>query len=389
MGRILKIALILETSGGGSGRHVLDLAEGLVARGHAVTVVWSPVRADESFKARLFGLEGVRQVTVDLQRSVGLHDWAGLRALSRLLQAEGPFDILHAHSSKAGALTRLLPRRLPGARLYTPHALRTMDPAISRRGYRIYGGIERLLALRGDPIIAVSQAERAHAIALGLRPGQVTCIPNGADPVPGADRARARAEIGLGPEEFAVGFVGRMVDQKNPQLFVEALRAAARQAPNIRGVMMGDGPLMEAVRAQAEGLPIRFLGWCDAPALVYGLDTLCITSRYEALAYSFLEALQAHVPLVTAPVGGAEETVEEGRTGYVLPAEAPAEAYGAALARLAGAPELHRAFCAATADLARQRSIGAMVAATLDLYHRSLTQAEALPSHTAYPAKGG
>jgi glycosyltransferase involved in cell wall biosynthesis len=368
----LKIALILEPSGGGSGRHVLDLADRLSTRGHKVNVLWSPQRADDSFKDRLFSLNGVKNTPVVMERSVGLHDFAGLRALGQALTQEGPFDVLHAHSSKAGALTRLLPRRIPGVRVYTPHALRTMDPTISRRGLAIFGGIERMLAKRGDPIIAVSQNEREHAIQLGMNAEQVTCIPNGADPIPGAERAQARAEMGLSPETFAVGFVGRMAEQKNPMGFVEAIRAAVKHAPHIQGVMMGDGPLMDEVKQRAEGLPIHFMGWCDSPKLMYGLDALCVTSHYEALAYSFLEALQAKVPLVTSAVGGAEESVEEGRTGYVIPLEAPAEAYGEALGKLANAPELHQSFCKATAELAQKRSIGPMVDATLELYQASL-----------------
>ncbi|KUP93532.1 putative glycosyltransferase EpsD [Tritonibacter horizontis] len=387
MERMLKIALILETSGGGSGRHVLDLAQGLSERGHAVTVIWSPLRADDGFRDRLFEMNRVRNVTVDLHRSVGLHDLKGFRDLAKVLKNSGPFDILHAHSSKAGALTRLLPKRGP-VRIYTPHALRTMDPAISRLGYTIYGTIERMLALRGDPVIAVSQKERAHAVQLGLSPQQVSCIPNGASPVEGANRDRARAEMGLAPTDFAVGFVGRMVDQKNPQLFVEALRAATHHAPNIKGVMMGDGPLMEEVRTLAKDLPIELLGWCDAPSLIYGLDTLCITSRYEALAYSFLEALQAHVPLVTTPVGGAEETVQDGKTGYVLPQDPTPDALAAPLVSLATDPDRHRAFQEATAVLARERSIEKMVDATIALYQTSLTDFAVLPSHKAGQASG-
>lgn len=376
----LKIALVLETSGGGSGRHVLDLAAGLCARGHDVTVVWSSVRADQTFTTGLFALVGVKQVTVDMHRSVGLHDFMGLRDLSRVLRTEGPFDIIHAHSSKAGALVRLLPKRVPGIRLYTPHALRTMDPLISRKGYAIYSNIERLLARRGDPVIAVSQKEREHAINIGLSAQQVRCIPNGADPLPGATRDGARTEMDVGPDAFVIGFVGRMVEQKNPSLYVEAIRHAAAKAPNIQGVMMGDGPLMDKVRNQAQGLRIRFLGWCDAPSLVYGLDALCITSRYEALAYSFLEALQAHVPLVTAPVGGAEETVINGESGYVVTADSAPEIYGDMLARLAASPELHRSFCQSSAALAKQRSTDVMVDATLGLYQHSLPNSTISPS---------
>ena len=86
-----------------------------------------------------------------MKRAVGPSDWSSLRVLTKLVRETGPYDILHGHSSKAGALVRLLPRSLPGARIYTPHALRTMDPEISWPAALIYGSAERLLARAPTP----------------------------------------------------------------------------------------------------------------------------------------------------------------------------------------------------------------------------------------------
>ena len=130
----MRILLTLETSGGGSGRHVLDLAAGLSHRGHDVTFVWSPDRAEEKFVQQLQALRAVSSHPLSMRRAVGLNDVASLRALSNYICNESPFDILHGHSSKAGALVRLLPRNVKGARIYTPHAFRTMDPTLSRVG---------------------------------------------------------------------------------------------------------------------------------------------------------------------------------------------------------------------------------------------------------------
>ncbi len=116
----MRILLALEPSGGGSGRHVLDLARGLLDRGHDVTAVWSPIRAETSFASALAALLGERAIKLDMKRAVGPSDWSSLRVLTKLVRETGPYDILHGHSSKAGALVRLLPRSLPGARIYTP-----------------------------------------------------------------------------------------------------------------------------------------------------------------------------------------------------------------------------------------------------------------------------
>lgn len=365
--RLLKIALVLEPSGGGSGRHVLDLAEALAKGGHDVCVFWSSVRAEDSWVAQLRSIAGVRQVDVMLQRAVGLHDIKGFFDLRRALIAHGPFDVVHAHSSKAGALVRMMSRRVAPIRVYTPHALRTMDPDISGKAALVFGKIEALLALRGDPIIAVSAAEKAHAETLGISAAQVRVVPNGAAPKTGMGRDAARATFGAVPDDYVVGFIGRMVPQKDPLRFVDSVARAAAEAPNLKAVMMGDGPLMAEAQARAKDAPITFLGWCDAPALVAGLDTLCVTSRYEALAYSFLEALHAGVPIISAGVGGVEECVIEGETGYVVPVDADAEDFAKVLKKLADQAQ-RVAFSKASTDLASLRTVEAMAKATVEVY---------------------
>ncbi|WP_299966721.1 glycosyltransferase family 4 protein [uncultured Roseobacter sp.] len=364
----LTIALVLETSGGGSGRHALDLAEGLAAEQHRVTVIWSPVRAQADFEARLTAMEGVRNLPLEMHRAVGPHDAARLRALSTLLRAEGPFDVVHGHSSKAGALVRLLPRSIPGARIYTPHAFRTMDPTMGGRGRLIYGTIERLLARRTDRIITVSEAERQHAMEIGIAENRLTTVVNGARLPTHASRAAARAQMGLDEDAVAVGFIGRLDDQKAPLRFVEAVTKAAQQAPALRGIVIGDGPL----RAEAEALDtrgaLRFLGWQDGPALFPGLDVFCMTSHYEAMPYTLLEALHAGVPIVTTAVGGVQETVRDGENGYVLPTDCGADALTAPLVSLTSDAETRRAFGARARDLAQRRTVETMVTETLAVY---------------------
>ena len=124
----LKILLVLEAAGAGVGRHVVDLVAGLLARGHAVDVVYSPARAEASFVAQLEALQGALTVReLPMQRSVGIRDLAAARGLRRLIRAGGPYDVVHAHSSKAGALLRLAAIGLPARRFYTPHAFITLE----------------------------------------------------------------------------------------------------------------------------------------------------------------------------------------------------------------------------------------------------------------------
>lgn len=367
----LRIALVLETSGGGSGRHVLDLAEGLAEQGHTVTVIWSPVRAQDDFRAQLMAMAQVRNLPLEMHRSVGTHDVKSLRAMAKMLRAHGPFDVLHGHSSKAGALIRLLPRSIPGARIYTPHAFRTMDPTMGSRGAMVYGTIERILAARADRIIPVSGAEKAHGVEIGIKAQKMTTVVNGATLPSGAGREEARAFMGLAQDDIAVGFIGRLDLQKAPLRFIEAVLLAAKDAPNLRGIVIGDGDLRDAGEAKNTGDVVRFLGWQDGPGLFPGLDVFCMTSHYEAMPYTLIEALHAGVPIVTTDVGGVAETVQEGENGFVVPTDCDPSTIAERLGALAANPDMRTSFSARAKKLARERTIENMVKETVAVYAAS------------------
>ncbi|MEM8979232.1 MAG: glycosyltransferase family 4 protein [Pseudomonadota bacterium] len=372
MAHKLQIALVLETSGGGSGRHVLDLASGLASRGHSVTVVWSPTRATDDFQKDLREIPDLTLKTLPMSRSVGLQDRKALKAMTALFEQLPAMDVIHAHSSKAGALTRLLPKRIAGSRVYTPHAFRTMDPKLGRPQRFIYGTIERVLAAKGQAVIAVSQFEYDHALELGIAPNCLHLVVNGAGLPRSTNRATARADMGLTENDFVVGFVGRLVDQKDPLRFVEALNLAHTQNTSIKGVVLGDGALRAACEQMALPNSVSFLGWQDAPSLIKGFDVFTMTSRYEAMPYTLIEALHARLPIITSDVGGALETVRHGQNGALLPLDATPEVFAAAILDLANTPGKLAAYQATSEAMAQMRTIGVMVDQTEAVY-KSLT----------------
>ncbi len=368
----LRIALMLEPSGGGSGRHVLDLSQGLARSGQDVTVIWSPTRAKKDFIDALEAEETITSLPLSMHRAVGPKDIGSLRDLRNLLSQQAPFDVLHAHSSKAGALIRLLPRSVPGVRIYTPHAFRTMDPGLDQPQRMIYGTIERGLAPRASRIITVSQAEYDHATGLGIDPARLRVVVNGVALPKDATRAAARQAMGLDDHHVAVGFIGRLEGQKDPERFVQAVSKAAEEMPQLKGIVIGDGPLRAEAEALARPGAVTFMGWQNGPQLMMGLDLFCMTSRYEAMPYTLLEAVHAGVPIVTTDVGGAGESVVENETGHILPVDSSSEVIAKALFDLARDDTRRAAFGAAARNLADRRTIDVMVAETLDVYSGAL-----------------
>ncbi|MEO7278212.1 MAG: glycosyltransferase [Sphingomicrobium sp.] len=320
----LQICHVIESASGGSAAVMADLALHAVERGHRVDIVYAPGRADQTLLERLraagCGLRPCR-----MQRSIGLHDARDAFVLWSTLRSLGKIDVIHSHSSKAGALSRLLRPGLTAAQIYSPHGFYTM----TGKAPAYIGTVERLLGRMADRIIAVSKSEADHGVSLGIPRDRLIVIPNGIDPYAPLPRSEARARMGLCEQAFVVGFVGRFVDQKDPASAVAVIDLVDR-AHSVTLAMIGDGDLRAAVErtAATAAHPVRVLGAMAARPLLSAFDCLLCTSRYEGMAVTFLEALNCGVPIVTYSVAGADELVVEPATGFVTTHD-PAAAAGA------------------------------------------------------------
>lgn len=370
----MRVCHVIESAGGGSGQVVIDLVGYGLRQGDAVTVVYAPERAAPNFIAALESMPAVRIHKTSMRRAVGLHDIADAWNLWRTLRRAGPFDIVHSHSSKAGALARLTGLLLwpRPAQIYTPHAFVTLAPDASR----IYKPLERILSWCGDRIIALSSVEARHARdVIGIAARKLAVVPNGIALDDSADRATARRKLGWQDDAFIVGVVGRLAAQKNPRRALEAFALFAAQHPTARLAFLGEGPLQDEVDAALSqptlvGRAKRLAGQRGRD-FMSGFDVLLCASDYEGFAVVFLEALAAGVPIITTPVGGAEETVREGISGFI--AEPTPIALATALARLAAMPESGRsAMATQTRELAKAFTIETMGERTKAVYESAL-----------------
>ncbi|MEO7387065.1 MAG: glycosyltransferase family 4 protein [Gammaproteobacteria bacterium] len=383
----LHILLVLESAGGGAARHVLDLARGLLALGHVVHLAWSPLRAEPQFPAAL-GMPGLTTHAVPMTRGPGLRDVTAVRAVRVLLRHQR-FDIIHGHSSKAGALARLAALGSGVTAVYTPHALVTFDPSLGRAARAAYGLAERMLAGLGARVICVSVEERAHALTLGIPPSRLAVVPNGIGPLALADRTGARLALGIPDAAVCVGFVGRLSAQKAVLRLVDAFALACPSgASDARLALVGDGPERVALQHRAEALGIAdrvvFAGHGDGPALMAGFDVFVLPSRYEGFPYVLLEAGQRSLPIITTAVGGASTVVHPGENGCILDATAPvteslADALRKLVADRTGREEMGRRSAGIVATL----TVEAMVRQTVEVYRDALgSQAGRAPPGT-------
>ena len=314
---MLKTLLIYyEPMPAGQTTHVLSLARELDSRRFQVTVVL-PVNLQRSIEA--LRRTGVEVVPLPLRKVA----W-GLRAVISLacLIRQRAVDIVHVHSQEAGLLARVVARAAGAPRIvYTPQAIDIRRA----RWHWLYVLVERALAHTSDLIISVSEADRERMIRWGISPHKLVTIPNGVDPdtMGGAvDIGAMRRSLGLDQDRPLVMQVGRLRAQKDPLAFVSGAACVVQEHPDTQFVLVGEGPLREGVATHVRTLGlercVHLLGWRhEAFRLMAAADVVTLTSRWEGMPYTLLEAMAMARPVVATGVNGCPEVIVDGVTGFL------------------------------------------------------------------------
>ena len=307
----------------GQAVHVLSLAQHLDRRQCTLHVCYPA--GDERTRRRLAEL------------GVAGHPWpmgkwqnAGpFLALLRLVRQEH-IHIVHVHSQFAGIWARPAARLAGAGVVYTPQTIRIRQTALQP----IYEALERAWRRITDITIAVCEADRQWMLAKGWgKPASVVTVYNGLDwqewEPRQMTREKARERLGWPRSVPVILQVGRLDAQKAPQDFVRMMQHLHTQRPDARGFLAGDGPLRAEVEAMTRqyGLEhvITLLGQRqDVPLLLAAADVVTLTSYWEGLPYSLLEAGAMARPAVATAVNGVPEVIQHGVTGLLVPAGEPA-----------------------------------------------------------------
>jgi glycosyltransferase involved in cell wall biosynthesis len=271
------------------------------------------------------------------------------------LAGEHDIQVIHAHMPAAHAVGGLAGRITRTPVLATIHSmhLSMWDLEVHR--------------LAGTHLCVVSEASRAHALAVGVAPAHLSVIRNGVDAETFVPRAGARTGDGL-----TLGFVGRLSPEKNPALFLRTAALVRAYAPSARFLVIGEGPLRSELELLARTLRIAdalvFAGECtDMPRRYHELDVLLSTSWHEGTPLAVLEAMASGLPVIATDVGGIPELVVSGSTGWLTPAGDESAMAEGAIALLRDAVLRERFGAAARTRALRQFSLTSHVEHTAAL----------------------
>jgi len=350
--RITVLRVIARLNVGGPALHVAYLTEGLAERGYDTTLVAGSLAYGEESMAHVARRRGARIVTLPhLAREVSpLNDLLAVWHLAKLIRAQRP-QIVHTHTAKAGAVGRVAALLAGNARppivvhTFHGHVLRGYFNPLTTLAFRT---LERWLATVTTRLIAVSPEVRDDLVRLGVAPREkFSVIRLGielGERVGGDDAARreTRRRLGISPDAFVVGWVGRMTAVKRTEDVLLAFRGLLDRGVDARLCLIGDGPDRRGLERRAHQLGITrrclFVGYQDDVAPYYeAIDALLLPSVNEGTPVSVIEALAAQRPAVATRVGGIPDVVRDGVDGYLVDV-GDAETLAARLAELAADP---------------------------------------------------
>jgi glycosyltransferase involved in cell wall biosynthesis len=300
-------------------------------------------------------------------------------------------QILHTHTAKAGAIGRLAALLAGSSKppiivhTFHGHVLRGYFDPVRSSFFRL---LERWLAHRTTALVAVSPEVRDDLVALAIAPREkFTVVRLGIelDERVGTTNGDAqgmemRRLLGIAPDRFVVGWIGRMTGVKRTDDVLLALRRLRELDVDAVLCMVGDGPDRDAVERRAHQLGIvresLFLGYQDDVAPYYAaFDALILPSANEGTPVSAIEALAGGRPVVATRVGGVPDVVRDGIDGFLVE-PGDVDAMADRLAQLAGDDKLRRRMGEAGRASVHERYSVARLLDDVDRLYRTLLAAK-------------
>ena len=374
---------------GGMSVYIRDLSRQLGLRGHAVDIYTRAGEDHEPGKALRIS-ENVRLIPLEMGPAAGApktalypHLLDFFHEADRFRLQEGiAYDLIHSHYWLSGQVGRWARQAWEAPHITTFHTLGAVKNLVCGPGSEpeLRIGAERGLAAACDQVLVTSHREGANLVRFyDAETARIAVVPCGVnlDLFRPLDRNTARRRIGAGPDEKLVLFVGRFAPEKGLDRLLQAV-ARLKHIHKLRLIVVGgDGErdaayrrMLELSRACGIADRVAFTGridQADLPPYYSAADLLALPSSYESFGMVALEAMACGTPVIASRVGGLQYTVEDGRTGFLIP-EGDWRLLADRICEVVETPPLRERLVAAAKKKVRQFSWPAITKKILSLY---------------------
>ncbi len=301
-----------------------------------------PAEKDAAYIAQRLGLKPIE--IAEMRRSIlPFNDIIAYFKIKKIIREFKP-DIVHTHASKSGAIGRLAAKSCD-----VPLIVHTFHGNVFHSYFNgfltsLIIRIERFLAKKTDAIVAISDSQRKELTDVYkiAPPEKIFTIPLGFNLEKFSVDQDTKKELfrnkyGFDKNDIVVGIIGRLVPVKNHEMFLEvAALIKANSNKNIRFVIIGDGESRPLIEKKAAALNLSYSYFVTNPKVksdvlvtsweteideaLAGIDIIVLTSHNEGTPVSLIEAQAAYKPVVSTNVGGIEDIVQHGETGFITEA---------------------------------------------------------------------
>lgn len=362
----MRILHVFRAPVGGLFRHVIDLANGQIERGHEVGIVADSTTGNHLSEAAFAALApklALGLTRIPIRRNPHPADLAAVWHVSRRVAMTGA-DVVHGHGAKGGALARLAPAERGIVRAYTPHGGSLHDAV----GGKLHLLMEKALKPLGQLYIFESAYSRdIYRRKLGEPSGLVSVVPNGV-------RSDELAPVADAADAADVVYLGELRSLKGVDVLIEAMASLRDGGRALTAKFVGEGDERTALEAKVAklGLADR-VAFCGArptrEALAMG-RIVVLPSRAESFPYVVIEAAAGGKPLIATKVGGIPEIFGPDADRLVAPGDAGALAR--AIAGTLDRPDAARDLAAALRTRVSEKfSVAAMVDSILAAYQQA------------------